>query len=581
MRGVCRLFLALPVIALWLVGHASDVHAKKASTYHLPADVTLGRPRVWGYQRMYPLLDGLFQDVASTQLSQLTLNPNAPNAANLNAIQNAFQLGVSYSQTLGASNTTAQQLNSTLSSSASVQSQLLNLQGQLVQSALTAQQQVGSAQALVDQLSNSSTATADQKAAAAAALKTAQDNLTSVTSQLTLVKNQLASSFGSLQSLTAPSTSTQQSPPTLPTQLTTLTAPPGASGTPSFPSSKQMDNQINLLWERLSRLVSTLAQPDSMRDYGIDLVELSVGLTPLKRKNRLFGVEYEVGCPAANGDPVVLDMFPSASAVNIVDTKYRENRVGLAAFLSWFSVGINASYNRDHLQMSQALGQSAYITGYGIGSKTFGWMFGRNLGDDTITPGSRTLFVLVAAPTSCQTISLQAKRAEWFKTGDNDWYRSGTGSLTGTTIYSYDVASGEVPVPGDVVKPTQNSIKELTYVPTDYDPAGAVKSLVSVAIETSQPIDQQQTISVNGKILKRSRDNFGRGISAGGAGGLLETASLDPNSWLPTSSTSLTLTLDPSGFGRHFPDILIAAPSGTFSLNDAQTVGREDSYFGS
>jgi hypothetical protein len=144
-----------------------------------------------------------------------------------------------------------------------------------------------------------------------------------------------------------------------------------------------MDNQINLLWERLSRLVSTLAQPDSMQDYRIDLVEINVGLTPLERKDRLFGVEYELGCSCGNG--IVLDMFPSASAVNIVDTKYRENRVGLAAFLSWFSVGINASYNRDHLQLSQALGQSAYITGYGIGSSKFGWIFGKNLGFRLLT----------------------------------------------------------------------------------------------------------------------------------------------------------------------------------------------------
>src|ERR1700739_846721 len=72
-----------------------------------PCDVTLGRPRVWGYERLYPLLDGLFQDVSATQLSQLTLNPNAANAASLDAVQSAFQAGVSFSQTTGANNALA------------------------------------------------------------------------------------------------------------------------------------------------------------------------------------------------------------------------------------------------------------------------------------------------------------------------------------------------------------------------------------------------------------------------------------------------------------------------------------------
>ena len=526
---------------------------------------------MWGYQRVYPLLDGLFQDAASIQVSQLTLSPNAANASSLDAIQNAFQLGVSFSQTAGATNSVAQQMNSVLSSNAGLQNQLLAQQSQLVQSALTAQQQVGSAQALVDQLGTSATATAAQQAAAATALKSATDNLTTINSELTLVKSQLTS-VGSLQPLTAPNTSVQPTPPTLPSSLTSLTSPPGAAP-PAFPSSKQMDNQMNLLWERLSRLVGTLAQPDSMTGYRIDLMEVNIGITPVNRKNQLFGVGYKLSCEGAatSSDiaPVVIDLFPSASAVNIVDTKYRENRVGLAAVLSWFSVGVNAAYNRDHLQMSQALGQSAYITGYGVGSQTFGWMFGRNLGDDTITPGDRTLFALVAVPPSCTAFSVQAQKAEWFKNGSDSrdyWHDTGSG-LSNVSKAEYLAETGQEVVTNDP-KLASNAITSVTYAPAEYDPTGATKSLVSVAIETSQSIDPQQIISINGKILKRSRDNFGRAVPAGGSGGLLETSSVDPNSWLPTGSTSFTLSLDPSAFGRRFPDILIAAPSGTLSLHD-------------
>lgn len=399
------LFMALTFICL-LVRPGPAEADSDSKAHKVPEDVTLGHPRVWGYQRIYPLLDGLFQDVASTQLAALSLNPNAANGASLDAVLNAFQMGVSFSQTGGVNNANMQQLNSVLNTNASVQNQLLSQQGQLIQSALAAQQQVGAAQAALDQLSPS--ATANDVAAAKQRLATATDNLTAVNNQLAIIKGQI-SSPGSLQQLLAPSTSAQQNPPTLPSGLLGLTAPPN-SPTPSFPSSKQMDNQINLLWERLSRLVSTLTGADSMTGNRMNLVEVNIGITPFNRKKQLFGVQYRLRCESGMGDPQVLDLFPSASTVNIVDTKFRENRIGLAAVLSWFTVGLNASYNRDHLQMTQVLGQSAYITGYGVGKNDFGWIFGRKLGDDTITPGERTLFALVTTPATCTAFSLQATK---------------------------------------------------------------------------------------------------------------------------------------------------------------------------
>lgn len=549
-----------------------------------PCDVTLGRPRVWGYDRLYPLLDGLFQDVSATQLAQLTLNPNAANAASLDAVQSAFQAGASFSQTLGANNALAQQLNSVLSTNASLQNELLSRQAQLVQAALTAQQQVGSAQASVDQLSQSPNATDSQKAVAKQALTAATDNLTSINNQLSLVKSQVSSNLGSVQQLQAPSTSAQSSPPTLPSSLLNLTAPPNAPAPPSFPSSKQMDNQINLLWERLARLTSTLAQPDSLKGYMIDLVEINIGATPVHRKKKLLGVEYAVSCgdtpvvkyrdkPVSSDDPVVLDLFPSASTVNIVDTKYRENRIGLAAVLSWFTVGINAAYNRDHLRMTQSLGQSGYITGYGVGTRKFGWILGRNLGDDTLTPGERTVFALVASPSTCKKLSVMATKAGWFEAQRDQWYRYrmddnnqliDRNDFCPMTGQQYDASC---PVSPATPKNT-NTIRSISYAPADFDPAAPTKSLVSLEIGTSEPIDSQQVVSINGKIIKRSRDSFGRGVGSGGSGGLLETATVDPNSWLPTASTRFTLTLDPSSFGRIFPEIEIDSPSGPLTVKE-------------
>ena len=321
---------------------------------------------------------------------------------------------------------------------------------------------------------------------------------------------------------------------------------------------------MNLLWERLARVLGSLSQPDSLAAYKFNLIEINVDLTPFKRKHDLFGVQYLIraeSCnPAFPADyAVVVDLFPSASAVNIVDTKYRENRVGLAAVLSWFSVGLNASYNRDHLQMSQALGQSAYITGYGIGTNRFGWIFGANLGDDTVTPGNRTVFALIAIPSVCNDFSVRVTNAAWFKGDTNAWYHDDQSSLSAPVIYPAYVVDTGLPVL--LVAPRDQAVTSISYTPADYDPTGAAKTAMSVELTMARPIDPQQTISVNGKIIKRSRDAFGRAVASSGPTGLLETQTTDANSWIPTSSTSLMMTLDPSGFGRHFPDIEIASPS--------------------
>ena len=120
-------------------------------------------------------------------------------------------------------------------------------------------------------------------------------------------------------------------------------------------------------------------------------------------------MEYTVGAPEEKCDSRVVDLYPSASAVNIDNNKYKDSNWGLAFLASFFSWGFNAAYNHDHLQISQSLGQSALITGTGIGKQQFGWAFGRNLGDDMVSPGTRTVFALLA--TTCDKIKIDPTKA--------------------------------------------------------------------------------------------------------------------------------------------------------------------------
>src|SRR5579864_7194380 len=70
----------------------------------LPHDVIIGTPRPIPYSRAFPLLDGIFQDVAAIQLKPLQLDPNVANASNLNAVLQQLQLSVQYSQIAGIQN---------------------------------------------------------------------------------------------------------------------------------------------------------------------------------------------------------------------------------------------------------------------------------------------------------------------------------------------------------------------------------------------------------------------------------------------------------------------------------------------
>jgi hypothetical protein len=184
---------------------------------NIPPGVTIGQPKIWDYSRVYPLMDGLFQDVSSIQVPALSINPNAVNASNLDALQQVFQFYVQYSQLNAIQNGAAASGFAANSAIAAFQNQLVARESQLLQMQLAAQQQVGSAQLAVDNLPNN--ALNDQKTAAQNSLKAAQDSLASTTQQLSDAKSLIASVPSTQFSQTAPSL--PSSPPTLPSNMST------------------------------------------------------------------------------------------------------------------------------------------------------------------------------------------------------------------------------------------------------------------------------------------------------------------------------------------------------------------------
>lgn len=523
----------------------------------IPPDVIIGSPQPIPYSRAFPLLDGLFQDVSAIQLTQLSLTANQSNASNLDALIQQFQASIQYSQTLGLQNAAAAQQSAAYSASGSFQTQLINQASQLITLQLNAQQQVGQAQMALNSLP--ATATTDQKDAARQALTLANDSLNAINAQIANVKAQLATS------IPAPTYSAPSPTPTaFPSPPVTLRMPVKDDFSPTFPASKQMENQVNLLWERLANLVNTLAQTDNPN--GISLVKFHTGITSGKnqRKNKLLSTQYSLTCTGGDAAPQVLDLFPRNAAVNISNMKYRDSRFGLSALLSFFSVGANAAYNREHLRITQTLGQSAYITGFGLETSSFGWVFSPSLGEEVVAPGDRTTFALIAAPEGCKEVRVHLVQAAWDKsplTSQDAWDETKAAAQQ-PAIKNLQEWSAEPRAPLKCDK----CIQRIAYTPVEFE--GATPGVVTVSLNLKDvALDREQTVSVNGIIVKRARDTFGRATTAGGSGGLLQAAALDAGTWIPVSSKELILNLNPSLFTRRFPSILLNSPNGSIDVN--------------
>jgi hypothetical protein len=71
-------------------------------------DITVAQPKIWKFERVSALLDGLLRDVEGVSLGDLTqLDPSQQNGAALKFVQSALEVGVQYDQAaaLNAANT--------------------------------------------------------------------------------------------------------------------------------------------------------------------------------------------------------------------------------------------------------------------------------------------------------------------------------------------------------------------------------------------------------------------------------------------------------------------------------------------
>jgi hypothetical protein len=348
-----------------IAGHGQN----QVSTVGTPVSAEVGQPKIYRYNRVAQLWEGIGLDGYAITVSQLSLSPTAQNATQIDAIQSSLQGSVQFNPVQGALNAlnlqsaqSANQLNLALANSAGTQNVQAAQTAQNFQTQIMGQTQT-QAQAVVSAMDPKDAISTNP---AVIALNQAIANVNSLTNSINTAKGLITAS----SSVTAGSAVTPTSPtvtgvtpstttfPTTPTMLMSSVPAPSMTNGPTLPSSRQLDAQFDTLWDRLTRVATMLSQPDSLNPNDeLFLIEFDASVLAAPGK-RLLHTGYTVSCAAATGQTPgnVLDVYPRVAAVNIGQNKYRDSKVSLSFLASLFSTGVSAAYNREHLKMSQAPG---------------------------------------------------------------------------------------------------------------------------------------------------------------------------------------------------------------------------------
>jgi hypothetical protein len=326
---------------------------------------------------------------------------------------------------------------------------------------------------------------------------------------------------------------------------------------PSLPATKEFDNHLTLLYERLTRQLGAI-NDDISRDpnHRFYLMQFDVGLYPSNHSaNNVARVEYQLtGCSGSYS----YQLYPGMSAYNIAEyTARSQGSIFSGALKLLNGLGASGDYQRLKEEMNSALTQSVYTSGFGSGTDRFGWYYGPNPSEQLVVPGIRTTYAFIVAPADCNTLNIITS-ARWQK-------RNKAADSTLPDVNRFQVA---IPHLDETLH-----VKHLAYDPITY--TGPAKPTVgTLEIELSTDIDPNMIVSVGGMLLKRVRDSRGRAtaVSANGAGpsaqnllavsgngsanrGLLEADQLSTDTWYPVNPRTLLVSVSSDAAGSKFPSI--------------------------
>ncbi|HVO60822.1 MAG TPA: hypothetical protein VMT53_07795 [Terriglobales bacterium] len=555
-----------------------------ASSGTADQEIRIGKPKIWRYDRMYPVLDGLLRDVEGVSLASLTgLDASAVNSRVIDLLQSYFNASVSADQTAAITNgINLDVFNSTRKSQLS-----------------TLQQQASATQTLAQEravLTQSLTAAIDARNKRAAVLtpgttcdkdpQCAQDQQTITDIQNQLTQLQTASSTApapptvSAPTLTGVAGTPAGTTPTLasginPTDFVSkaLTADPQQVG--SLPAREKLESFITLLNDRLTKqLALSLDEQGLGGRYIPFVVEFDVSIEPhANRKNEEAVATFDIipDSSSCGHTPIVYNLYPSMSAFNVANVSGSSSGFYLNGAFKGLFVGSTAGYQRQKDHISQSMRQSVYLSGFRTTSgqsSTVGWYYGAPSYTNIVRAGEYSTFAVVLVPKMANGSACS------FSITPKSYWRTQSGrqkdqnSFPATDFTEPQILSEQTPY-----------IQQVQYYP-HYGSVDALKNDVNViSVEFEDPINPNLLLTASGKLIKRVRDWRGRAtspstsdtisvtnasgtsISVSRERGLFEADIDDPDTWIAVSQTKILIKLSYATAGSSsFPDIQVLIP---------------------
>jgi hypothetical protein len=568
--------------------------------------ITVGCPKLWVSDRIFTVLDGLLRDVDSINLKSLQgLDPNSVTGAELLSIANEFQANLKYDQGAAVGN--------------AFKLQKANVQRASDMKAFDAQQKSNEAIHQRKQLLQERALSLQEKEyQLTAAGKDDQDpEMKKVKAEEKVVSDQLTA-LNSLE--TAPTIqdqtissndTTQAAQATTTTQALDADALQKAFGSvlqnPKLPAAMQMDNVIDLLRQRLAREFGVMYDDLSRQSskYDLYLAQFDIGLLAGRRGKKQHP-RVTIRFDDENERIVAYDLFPAGAAYNTATGQAKTTRIGISGTAqTLFGFGLSAAFNHSRNQLRSSLSQTMYVAGFGAGSSEFGWTFGTAPFEDYISPGSRSVFAVLLVPKS-HPLHVSARLTTcWVSEGrgrSTDCARQPSDPIIRFGLPDSDNGLG-APDPGN----SRQRLLLISYRPLKQSSSSSGTTAAATAAATttatttattapttapsqptsntvqlvfSNPIDPNMTITADDTILRRVRDVRGRAlygsstdttVLAGNQAerdalnksrfGLLESDTLEDDSWFQVNSTTVLLNIARKTAGTDlFPLIRISDP---------------------
>ncbi len=546
--------------------------------------VTVGKPKIWSFDRIHSTLDGLLRDIDAVQLASLTgLNANESNQALLDFLSTSLNIKVDFSQRAAVLNGLELEKVNAVRPAELQRLQVFNERMRQAEARrVEVERQLAEARDRLAKLDPNSTNYERDKGIE-------EGKITALTTERTELGTILSQAAPSVTSVDTSKLGDAQGiqPTALPTPLINASDLKDAlkakfnAKDPSLPATKQLDNFVTLLQERLSRQLS-ISFDDNAREKKLYLVQFDVGIYPQKdSENHVLRVEFDISRENGANAPLAYDLYPGVSAYNMTEYWGKSRGTGIAGSASFlFGFGLGAEYKRQRDQVRSAMTQSVYISGFGAGTSKFGWYFGPSPFEKLISPGNRTAYAVIALDKNSNIEELTfTPHVKWV-------HRT-----------KADDRSGELLAPLTVTIPDpQLTITRLAYQ-TKYSP-GELKQgnngnlqqggngngeqpkaeeFGTIQITFAETIDPNLVITINGAVLKRLRDVRGRATAQKSATtnegnngpktstfGLLETDNDNESHWFALGTKSISLKLAKSLVGSEvFPSIRLLSAGNT------------------